>query len=162
MWAAALISSVFAADDMRSALDIAGHYVPPQSRIHEAVGDTIGAYEEGIGWETCRDRIETRYYAGYSPVHTVNNTAIITAALLWGDGDYTRTIGLAVQGGWDTDCTAATAGSVFGAMHGTGALPGHWTAPLNDLVRSAIFGADGSRITDLAERTFRQAVTGTG
>ena len=66
-----------------------------------------------------------------------------------GGGDFTRTIGLAVQGGWDTDCTGATAGSIFGALHGADALPGHWVDPLNDLVRSAIMGYDRSTVSDL-------------
>ena len=154
LWAAALIAAAFVTDDVMVALNIANHYVPPQSRILEAVRDTIDDFDAGLDWETARDRIESRYYAAYSPVHTVNNTALITAALLWGAGDYTKTIGLAVQGGWDTDCTAA--------MHGSAALPDRWTGPLNDLIRSAIFGSDNSRISDLAERTFRQTVTGTG
>lgn len=158
LWAAGLIAAAFVTNEPMKAIEIANGYVPPRSRILEAVTDTIRDFDEGVDWETCRDRIEGRFYAMYSPVHTVNNTALITAALLWGDGDYTRTVGLAVQGGWDTDCTAATAGSVFGAMHGTGALPGHWISPLDDRVRSALFGFDNSRISDLAERTFRQAM----
>ena len=52
---------------------------------------------------------------------------VVTAALLWGDGDFSRTIGLAVEAGLDTDCTGATAGSVFGALHGRDALPTLWT-----------------------------------
>ena len=59
-----------------------------------------------------------------------DNATVIAAALLWGEGDFTRTIGLAVEGGWDTDCNGATAGSAFGAMHCAGALPEHWTQPL--------------------------------
>jgi ADP-ribosylglycohydrolase len=62
-----------------------------------------------------------------------------------------------VEGGWDTDCTGATAGSVFGALHGTQALPGHWVDPLNDTVRSAIMGYDHSSLSDLADRTLRLA-----
>ena len=90
-------------------------------------------------------------------MHTVNNAAVIAAALLWGDRDFSKTIGLAVQGGWDTDCTGATTGSVFGAMHGTKALPPHWIDPLNDLIRSAIMGYDHSRPSELADRTLRLA-----
>lgn len=88
----------------------------------------------------------------------MNNAALVTAALLWGQGDYTRTIGLAVQGGWDTDCNGATAGSVFGAMYGSGALPGRWVDPLNDLVRSSIMGFDHSRVSELADRSVRVAI----
>ena len=58
-----------------------------------------------------------------------------------------------MQGGWDTDCTGATAGSAFGAMHGAGAIPDSWSRPLGDRVRSALFGFDGVRISELAART---------
>ena len=53
-----------------------------------------------------------------------------------------------------TDCTAATSGSMYGALHGVNALPGHWSSPLNDTVRSAITGNDHSSLADLADRTF--------
>jgi ADP-ribosylglycohydrolase len=75
-------------------------------------------------------------------------------------GDFTRTLGLAVQGGWDTDCNGATAGSAFGAMHGTAALPETWTALLGDSIRTALSGFDGIRISALAERTLRRARAG--
>ena len=41
----------------------------------------------------------------------LNNAAIISIALLWGDGDYRRTLGLSVSAGRDTDSNAATVGS---------------------------------------------------
>lgn len=153
MWASALIAACFVAPNMRSALEASLSQIPPRSRLAEALRDTLEMYARGLDWETARDEMETRYYSAYSFVHTVNNAAVVAAALLWGEGDYTRTIGLAVQGGWDTDCNGATAGSAFGAMHGTRELPAYWVEPLNDLIRSAVFGFDNSRISDLAERT---------
>jgi hypothetical protein len=146
---------------MRAALDAALAQVPPHSRLAEALDDVLGLYSSGVDWESARNDLAERYYGQYSFVHTVNNAAVVAAALLWGEGDYTRTIGLAVQGGWDTDCNGATAGSVFGAMHGTKALPAKWIDPLNDLVRSAVFGFDNSRISSLAERTLKLALVST-
>ncbi|MGH2634962.1 MAG: ADP-ribosylglycohydrolase family protein [Actinomycetota bacterium] len=156
MWAAALIAACFVAADARSAIDISLDYVPPRSRLAEAIRDVRDLHAKGLDWEAARDEVEVRY-GHYSFVHTVNNAALVTAALLWGDGDFTRTIGLAVQGGWDTDCTGATAGSIFGALHGAGALPAHWVDPLNDRARSAIMGYDHSTLSDLADRTLRLA-----
>jgi ADP-ribosylglycohydrolase len=161
MWVAALIATSIVIDDMREALETSLAYVPPRSRLVEAIRDVMAVHAGGLGWTEARDGIEDRY-GHYSGVHTVNNAALVAAALLWGDGDYSRTIGLAVEGGWDTDCNGATAGSVFGAMHGAEALPGHWVEPLNDLVRTAILGYDRSSLTDLAERTLRLARAGGG
>lgn len=155
LWAAALIAVSFVIDDVRRALEVSLAFVPQRSRLAEAIRDVLQLHANGLDWEQARDAIEERYYARYSFVHTVNNAALVSAALLWGDRDFTKTIGYAVQGGWDTDCTGATAGSIFGAMHGTDALPAHWVEPLNDLVRSSIMGFDRSRLSDLATRTQR-------
>jgi ADP-ribosylglycohydrolase len=157
MWIAALIATCFVTDDMRQALETSLAYIPHRSRLTEAVRGVMDLHAKDLDWEGARDEIEERY-GHYSFVHTVNNAALVAAALLWGDGDYSRTIGLAVQGGWDTDCNGATAGSAFGAMHGTDFLPSHWVDPLNDRVRSAIMGFDHSILSDLAARTLDLAV----
>ncbi|HEY7042467.1 MAG TPA: ADP-ribosylglycohydrolase family protein [Nocardioidaceae bacterium] len=156
MWAAALIACAFVAGDAESALELSLAFVPARSRLAAALGSVLGLHADGLGWEQARDAIEDDLGI-YGRVHTINNAALVAAGLLWGAGDFTRTIGLAVQGGWDTDCNGATAGSVFGALHGTGALPGHWVDPLHNLVRSSINGFDNSAVSDLAERTFRLA-----
>lgn len=91
-----------------------------------------------------------------------NNACLITAGLLWGEGDFTATVGLAVQGGWDTDSNAATAGSVVGTVLGAAKLPNHFIEPLQDRTRSAVFGYDNSRISELARRTTALADAGLG
>jgi ADP-ribosylglycohydrolase len=157
VWAAALVAASFSASSMAEALATALAFVPGRSRLAEALREVEVLRAAGRDWEFARDALEARHGA-LSPVHTINNAAVVAAALLWGEGDFTRTIGLAVQGGWDTDCNGATAGSAFGAMHGADALPEHWVAPLEDRVRSALFGFDGARISALAERTLRVQV----
>ncbi|MBT2874293.1 ADP-ribosylglycohydrolase family protein, partial [Streptomyces sp. McG7] len=44
-----------------------------------------------------------------------------------------------------------------GVMCGAAAVPDQWKEPLEDTVRSAVFGFDGVRISELAERTLRLA-----
>jgi ADP-ribosylglycohydrolase len=157
MWSAALVAASFAERSMGDALRSALAAVPARSRLAEALRGVADLRARDLDWEAARDAIEERHGA-LSPVHTINNAAVVAAALLWGEGDFTRTIGLAVQGGWDTDCNGATAGSAFGAMHGVHALPAHWTAPLEDRIRTALFGFDGARPSALAERTLRVAL----
>lgn len=152
MWVAGLIATCFVAPDMPSAVTGSLAFVPPRSRLAEALRLVLELHGSGLDWERARDRLEVEF-GHYSFVHTINNAAAVAAALLWGDDDYTRTIGLAVQAGWDTDCNGATAGSAFGALHGTDGLPGYWIDPLNDTIRSAIFDFDHSRISELAQRT---------
>ena len=155
MWVSALIACSFVMPDLRSALEASLAFVPARSRLVEALRDVLAMHEHGRTWTQARDEIETRY-GHYNGVHTINNAAVVAAALLWGAGDFTRTIGFAVEGGWDTDCNGATAGSIFGAALGAGAIPPHWVDPLDDRIRSAIVGFDDSRISDLVDRTLQQ------
>jgi ADP-ribosylglycohydrolase len=152
MWASVLIACSFAIRDPKPAIEASLAFIPERSRLAEAIRHVLELHADGRTWGETRDEIESRY-GHYSFVHTINNSTLVTAALLWGDGDFSRTIGLAVEGGWDTDCTGATTGSIFGVTFGAGALPSHWIDPLNDRIHSAIAGFDNSRITDLVERT---------
>jgi ADP-ribosylglycohydrolase len=157
MWSAALIAACFVAPDMRGALVASLEQVPPRSRLAEALRHVLELHASGLDWLEARDRLQASY-GHYGWVHTVPNAAIVAAGLLWGDGDFSRTVGLVVQAGQDTDSNGATAGSAFGARHGATALPAAWVDPLGDRVRSAIVGFDNARISDLAERTLRLAL----
>ena len=60
-------------------------------------------------------------------IHTISNAEIVAMGLLWGELDFGRSICLAVQACFDTDCNGATAGSILGMMLGAKKLPARWT-----------------------------------
>jgi len=153
LWAAAIVASAFTANSIREAFDRSLLSVPPGSRLYEALAGVRSLRDDGATWSDALADIQRRW-GHYSWVHTINNAAIIAAGLLWGDGDYAATVGLTVQGGWDTDSNGATAGSVAGVLLGASRLPAHFVDPLEDRVRSALFGFDNSSISDLARRTY--------
>lgn len=153
MWAAALVASALTADDATQALRTALRVVPARSRLAEAIGHVMELHESGGTWEAASEYIEARW--PYAWVHTINNAAAITAALLWGKGDFSRSIGLVVESGLDTDSDGATVGSVAGALAGASGIPEHWTAPFGDVVHSAIQGYDGASLEELIQRTLR-------
>lgn len=159
MWSAALVSGAFVSGSAREAVERSLLHVPPRSRLAEVVRDVLDRHAAGSTWDEALARIQAAY-GHYCWVHTLNNAALIVAGLLWGEGDYARTVGLTVMGGWDTDSNAATTGSVAGVLLGTGALPPRFVDPLEDRTRSALFGFDNSRISELAARTVRLATTG--
>ncbi|MFF3165336.1 ADP-ribosylglycohydrolase family protein [Streptomyces sp. NPDC003273] len=159
MWAAALIASAFTAGDVGEALESALAVIPASSRLARTVRRVMSLHEARLSWEETLDTVSGET-AGLGWIHTVPNAAVLTAGLLYGDGDFTRTVALTVRGGLDTDSNGATAGSVAGVMTGAAAIPARWTEPLRDTVRSAVFGFDGVRISALAERTVRLARAG--
>ncbi|MEV0294500.1 ADP-ribosylglycohydrolase family protein [Nocardia sp. NPDC050710] len=152
MWAAALIAAAFAADGPRAALTLARQHIPSHSRLAVALSEVFTDHERGVTWDRAVQDIHRRH-GHYNWVHAIPNACLITAGLLWGAGDFTRTIAYTVQGGCDTDSNGATAGSVAGILLGAQAIPVHWTDPFHDRLHTAVFGYDGSRISELARRT---------
>ena len=156
MWAAALIAVSFTTSSAKDALMESLNHIPKRCRLHDAVSEVLEWHRRGWSWDQAMDGIEAKF-GHYSRLHVINNSAVIVAALLWGEGYFGRTVGLAVESGLDTDCVGATAGSVFGALHGTAQIPTHWTAPFHDRLRSSVGGFDNVAITDLAQRTMAVA-----
>lgn len=156
MWAAALVAGAFTAADAAEAIDTSLTVVPKGSRLHEVLTHVLRLHAEGLSWEAALAEIHSAY-GHYAWIHTLNNAAAVTAALLWSEGDYTNAVGKVVMSGWDTDSNGATVGSVAGILTGTAGLPAHLVEPLHDRTRSALFGFDNSVISDLAARTVRFA-----
>jgi len=153
MFVSAMLSAAFTTDDVREIIGIGLSEIPEGSRLAEAIKDVLDWREEHGDWRGAWDEVMEKY-GGYHPVHTINNAALVLLGLLYGDGDFGRTIAISVMAGHDTDCNGATAGSVMGAILGAEALPEKWIAPMNDGVKSAVTGFTDMRISDLAKRTY--------
>ncbi|MBU0716346.1 MAG: ADP-ribosylglycohydrolase family protein [Verrucomicrobia bacterium] len=75
-------------------------------------------------------RMIIRRYGDRDASKAITNFAIVLMALFLGKSDFKKTICICVNSGWDTDCTAATAGALLGAIGGTKGLPGDWLSKL--------------------------------
>ena len=151
MFFSAIIAAAFAEGDMRKLLEIGLSEIPSKCALTETVNETIDWCNADHDWYKTHDRV-LAHYAGMSGAHTLNNAAITIMALLHGEGDFEKTISLAVMGGIDTDCNAATAGSIMGAIIGAEALPAKWIQRLGDKLITYLKGQTQHSISDLARR----------
>ncbi|MFF8509250.1 ADP-ribosylglycohydrolase family protein [Streptomyces sp. NPDC015492] len=132
--------------------------IPPRSRLARAVRRGIALARDTRDFDAVVDRLHTEL-GGYHWVHAVPNAALLAAALTHADGDFTRSIGAAVSGGWDTDSNGATAGSVAGLLAGhPDRIPEHWTTPLKNRLATSVPSFDGIGFDTLAELTHLEAV----
>jgi len=152
MWVAAMLAAAFVTDDVEKAMRIGLSEIPQNCRLSEAIGKVMRWRTDGRSAEEAADGI-LEQYGSYHRVHTINNAAIVAMALLWGEKDFSRTIGLAVQAGLDTDCNGATAGSVVGAVVGASGIPAHWIEPFGDRVATVVAFQDDLTISGLVRRT---------
>lgn len=155
MWAAAMISAAFASSDPLEILQTGLAHIPQTSRLHAALTGVLANYNEGTTFESWLEALHRRWDENnfYHWAHTIPNAEIVAAVLLFGELDYTKCVGLAVSAGFDTDCNAATIGSLVGAVIGAANIPPAWTVPLNDRLLTSVRGAQDCVISDLAART---------
>ena len=108
--------------------------------------------------------IDQRWGVEYPATNNaVVNGGIVATSVWFGEGDFSKTLQLAVHAAdfADTDCNAANSESVVAAMHGTKALPPEPVTELRDRIVGAKMGplqltppVDES-ISELALRTVR-------
>jgi len=155
MWASATLAAAFVEHDPKEAILAGLATVPEKSRLHKAVLDRIADFEAGMGWEEALADLHRRWNEGNSHhwCHTISNAEICTIALLNGVGDLGKTIGIATVAGFDTDCNAATTGSIVGVMKGAVALPKSWTEALHDTLHSGVDGYNCVKISQMAKET---------
>lgn len=147
---AAMIAVAAVCKDLHEVIEIGLSEIPAGCRLAVAVRDVIQWAGENRDWQDTLNAIHVKYGA-YHPVHTINNACLVIMGLLHGGMDFGRTICMTVMGGWDTDCTGATAGSVLGALLGADQLPSKWIGPLNNRVESIVIGYNDVKITDIAD-----------
>ncbi|MCX7848168.1 MAG: ADP-ribosylglycohydrolase family protein, partial [bacterium] len=114
--------------------------IPRRSRLHAEIELVRGWRASGIGYDEAVARVHERWNEAdwHHWTHTISNAAVCVVALLWGEGDFSASVGMAVQACFDTDCNGATTGSIVGAMRGASAIPSGWSARIANTMRTCI------------------------
>lgn len=159
MFVAAMLACAAVTDNVEDIIRGGLAEIPQTSRLYEAVTGVLTDYRGGMSQKDCFDAIHQRFdeYTGHGWTHTISNAMIVTAALLYGRGDYGRSICMAVETGFDTDCNGATVGSVIGMRNGIDGIDAVWTAPVKDTLHTSVFGVGTVKISDCVKRTVKHA-----
>ncbi len=157
MFISAMLSCAAVTGDIRDIILGGLGEIPCTSRLYEQIRYILAFYDSGKGCEDCFADIHRRYdeFDAHDWCHTISNAEIVTASLLYGGGDFGKSIGIAVQTGFDTDCNGATVGSILGMRGGSGCIGKEWSEPLNDELNTSIFGVGRVRISEMAKKTMK-------
>jgi ADP-ribosylglycohydrolase len=143
---AALGAAIPEVSGLEAAVDAALEQVPGTSGVVQAV--RLGREQAGRpeGAATIR-----AHYEGLSPVHTLNNLALVVWSLLSHACDFGAAIGEVVAAGLDTDCNGATVGGLWGLQGRP--IPKSWTRPWQGRVAVNLAGIGELALDELVERT---------
>ena len=140
MFIAAAIAAAAVCDDMETIIRVGLSQIPENCRLSKEVLYVIDCYNSGTPVEDLINEIIERFdeHSIYGWCYTVPNAMIVTLALLYGQKDVGKTLCLAVQAAFDTDCNAATAGSIVGMMNGASNIDAYWTTPCSGVLRTSV------------------------
>lgn len=184
---AALESAAFVEKDIRKLIDIGLSYIPEDCGVAKAVKHTLKCYDNGMDWLEARNEILDKYRGGFyfsvAPEDiekgfdkakigwdVPGNIAMTMIGLIYGEGDFDKSMCTAVNCGEDTDCTAATLGSILGIINGIDWIPEKWIKPIGRQIKTACLnlgelGGFGSQLpgdiyelTDRVESIARQVI----
>lgn len=141
VYVGAMYSLAFISDDVEFVVTEALKAIPAESRFHRCITDVIRwwrtypddwhrtwfeilqHYSEDVG---CPDGV----FKAFNIDATVN-AAYVVLGLLYGGGDFGRTVDIATRAGYDSDCNPATAGGILGAILGYDRIPEYWMQGLD-------------------------------
>jgi hypothetical protein len=118
-----MIATAFTSDDIEEILEAGVAALDERSVIREIVADVRGWHKRHPDdWRATRRLVKQKYSQHGGAMRDRNgyelNTASTIAALLYGQGDFAKTLMTAFNFGWDADNTAATAGTIVGVVKG--------------------------------------------
>lgn len=155
MFVAAMLAAAASSSSMPEVIRAGLSQIPEKSRLHERVLGILNDFENGTSEEATFKKIVTDFNDYANWCDTISNASIVTASLLYGKGDFGKSICLAVQTGFDTDCNGATVGSIFGEMFGRDSIDDSWASPLNDRLETSLIGAFTVDISTLVDKTLK-------
>lgn len=134
---AACIAKAYVCDDIEEIIRTGLSLIPADCEYRVVAEDVIRYVKENpADWRAAFHYVEKHYgYQHYEGVcHIIPNAAVMVLSMMYGEGDYSRTINICNMCGWDTDCNVGNVGSILGVMNGISGIDNSWLPQIGDFV----------------------------
>lgn len=136
VYIAAMYCLAYVCDDIPTIVTEALKTIPEGTKFHSTIADVIKYWKENPkDWKQCWFEVTNRHandvgcpegvWNGFNIDATINS-AFVVIGLLYGEGDFLRTMDIATRCGNDSDCNPASAAGILGVMYGYDAIPDVW------------------------------------
>lgn len=155
MYVASMIAYAAVSHNMEQVVACGLKAVPEHSRLANGVHSVLAMYRQGISERQVFGYIHEKFdeYDQHDWCHVISNAMVVTACLLYSANDFGKGICMAVQTGFDTDCNAATVGSILGMMLGERMIPKCWPNGFGRTLRTSINGYTLVTVDQLVDKT---------
>ena len=145
IFVASCISYAFIETDIRKIIEKGLSYIPADSEYTKVVRSVMAFHEANPadwrkGYGYVRDNFGYDRYPG--ACHIIPNIGVMIVSLLYGEGDFARTLDICNMCGWDTDCNVGNVATIMGVRCGLEGIPEALRRPIHDiLICSSVIGS---------------------
>ncbi|MDD8025530.1 MAG: beta-N-acetylglucosaminidase domain-containing protein [Acidobacteriota bacterium] len=167
VYIAEMLALAFVETDIPTIAEKALRAVPAGSDFARAMRDVLAEWRENPkDWQAAWFRILRRYgnetgcpEGVFTPfdIDAKINAAWVLIGLLYGGGDFGRTIDIAARCGDDSDCNPASAAGILGVLRGLSGIPERWKTGLA-AVEDIPFPYVGFSLRQAADLSFKHAL----
>ena len=140
VYMAAMYSLAFVSDDINYIVNEALKAIPAKSEFYLCMKDIIAWHKQYPNdwkktWQECQDKwsddigCPDGVFADFN-IDAKINAAYVIMGLLYGNGDFEKTLDISTRCGQDSDCNPASAGGILATVMGYEKIPAKWKAPL--------------------------------
>lgn len=167
VYVAAMYALAFVSDDINYIVNEALKVIPEQSKYYRCMSDVIKWHEQypdnwEITWALCQKNwsfdlgCPDGVYSDFNIDATINS-AYILIGLLYGEGDFGKTMEVSTRCGQDSDCNPASACGILGTMIGYSNIPEYWKKNLYE-VEDRDFAYTDISLNKVYKMSFDQAL----
>ncbi|MBL7698074.1 MAG: ADP-ribosylglycohydrolase family protein [Chitinophagaceae bacterium] len=138
----AMYSLAFLSKDINYIVSEALKTIPRQSTFYQCIQDVITWHKKYPNdWHANWFEIQKKWSSDiacadgiFRPfnIDAKINSAYVVLGLLYGKGDFTRTLDIATRAGQDADCNPSSAGGILGTVLGYDKIPAYWKMGLKE------------------------------
>ena len=129
----ALYAYAYVCDDIPTIVREASKVIPEGTKFRSCMDDVLRFWKKyPKDWKRCWFEIDKLYayekgcpegvWNGFS-IDAVINSAYVVMGLLYGEGDFEKTMDISTRCGHDSDCNPASSAGVLGVIYGYDAIP---------------------------------------
>lgn len=136
VYVGAMYSLAFVSNDMQQIVRDALRVIPANTQFYQCMADVIRWHKQfPDDWHRTWFELQKKWSsdiscpsAVFDPVNidATINCAYVIMGLLYGNGDYAKTLEISTRAGQDADCNPSTAGGILGTMLGYDKIPQKW------------------------------------
>jgi hypothetical protein len=162
MFVSAMYAAAFFERDPRKVVEAGLAVLPRKSPYAQVIADVLAwSRQHPRDWQQVWERIQRKWDrrdpcpAGALRPFNIDaklNGAYVALGLLYGGGDFAKTLEIATRAGQDSDCNPASAAGVLGVMLGYRRIPEEWKAGIEAIAEEKF---------QYTEYTFRSIVAST-